>query len=212
MEHLLHTPSVVPVVLRYLFHRLEQRLTGAPMLIILDEGWLYLDFPVFQHRLREWFKTLRKRNASVIFASQSLADAAESAISAAINESCLTRIFLPNARALEAEIGAYYQRYGLNERQRELIARAVPRRQYYYQGSRGNRLFELELGPLALAFCGSGTLEDLAMLDTLTHHDPADFPAAWLRYKGLTWAADLLTTAATSPSANHEEDAYVRAE
>jgi type IV secretion system protein TrbE len=61
-------------VLAYLFHRIEGRLDGRPTLLIVDEGWLALDDPTFGARLREWLKTLRKKNASVVFATQSLAD------------------------------------------------------------------------------------------------------------------------------------------
>ncbi|HYN63687.1 MAG TPA: hypothetical protein VES36_03705, partial [Candidatus Limnocylindrales bacterium] len=63
----------------------------------------------------------------------------------------------------------------------------------YYQGRQGNRLFELELGPIARAFCAAGSKEDLALIDTLWQDDPTDFPRAWLAAKGLGWAADLLT-------------------
>jgi transposase len=59
-------------VLAYLFHRIEDRLDGSPTLLIIDEGWLALDDEGFAGQLREWLKTLRKKNASVIFATQSL--------------------------------------------------------------------------------------------------------------------------------------------
>ncbi len=55
-------------------HRIEGRLSGAPTLLIIDEGWLALDDTDFAEQLREWLKTLRKKNASVVFATQSLAD------------------------------------------------------------------------------------------------------------------------------------------
>jgi hypothetical protein len=55
-------------VLAYLFHRIGDRLDGRPTLLIIDEGWLALDDPGFAGQLREWLKTLRKKNASVIFA------------------------------------------------------------------------------------------------------------------------------------------------
>ncbi len=42
--------------------------------LIIDEGWLALDDEGFAGQLREWLKTLRKKNASVVFATQSLAD------------------------------------------------------------------------------------------------------------------------------------------
>ena len=63
-----------PAVLAYLFHRIGDRLDGSPTLLIIDEGWLALDDEGFAGQLREWLKTLRKKNASVIFATQSLSD------------------------------------------------------------------------------------------------------------------------------------------
>jgi type IV secretion system protein VirB4 len=59
--------AVAPAVLAYLFHRIEGRLDGRPTLLIIDEGWLALDDADFAGKLREWLKTLRKKNASVVF-------------------------------------------------------------------------------------------------------------------------------------------------
>ena len=67
MEELMHSKAAVLAVLRYLFARFEERLDGAPTLLILDEAWLFLDDPVFAARIRQWLKTLRKKNVSVIF-------------------------------------------------------------------------------------------------------------------------------------------------
>src|SRR3546814_1156275 len=78
--------SVVAPVLTYLFHRLEERFDGRPTLLILDEAWKFLDHPLFAARIREWLKTLRKKNVAVVFASQGLADIAESGIAPAIIE------------------------------------------------------------------------------------------------------------------------------
>ncbi|MCB1497418.1 MAG: conjugal transfer protein TrbE, partial [Bauldia sp.] len=64
--------GAAPAVLAYLFHRIGDRLDGRPTLLIIDEGWLALDDEGFAGQLREWLKTLRKKNASVIFATQSL--------------------------------------------------------------------------------------------------------------------------------------------
>lgn len=119
--------GAAPAVLTYLFHRIEGRLDGRPTLLIIDEGWLVLDDPAFAQQLREWLKTLRKKNASVVFATQSLSDIDGSNIAPAIVESCPTRIFLPNERAIEPQITTIYRRFGLNDRQIEIIARATPR-------------------------------------------------------------------------------------
>ena len=156
--------SAAPAVLAYLFHRIEGRLDGRPTLLIVDEGWLALDDQGFAGQLREWLKTLRKKNASVIFATQSLSDIDGSAIAPAIIESCPTRLFLPNERAIEPQITAIYRRFGLNDRQIEILARATPKRDYYCQSRRGNRLFELGLGDVALAFTAASVKSDQAAI------------------------------------------------
>jgi type IV secretion system protein TrbE len=182
-------------------HRVEGRLDGSPTLLIVDEGWLALDDPTFGAQLREWLKTLRKKNASVVFATQSLTDIETSAIAASIVESCPTRLFLPNERAIEPQIMAIYRRFGLNDRQIEILARTTPKRDYYCQSRRGNRLFELGLGEVALAFTAASSKSDQAAIaDVLARHGRGGFAAAWLRRKGLDWAAELLEPA-TSPHA-----------
>jgi len=185
--------AAAPAVLSYLFHRIEAHLTGAPTMIIIDEGWLVLDSPAFAQQLREWLKTLRKKNASVVFATQSLADIETSAIAPAIVESCPTRIFLPNERAFEPQIAAIYRRFGLNDRQIDILARATPKRDYYCQSRRGNRLFDLGLGEVALAFAAASSRTDQRRIaELLEAHGRAGFAPAWLRARGLDWAADLL--------------------
>jgi type IV secretion system protein VirB4 len=191
-EELMHQPGVVAPVLTYLFHRLEERFDGRPSLLILDEAWVFLDNPLFAARIREWLKVLRKKNVSVVFATQSLADIADSAIAPAIIESCPQRLFLPNDRAVEPQGRAAYERFGLNARQIELIARATPKRHYYLQSRRGNRLFDLALGPVALALCGASAPADQTLIDRLTA-EPGPFLDAWLTAKGLSWAVELIT-------------------
>lgn len=185
--------AAAPAVLSYLFHRIEGRLDGSPTLIIIDEGWLVLDSPAFSAQLREWLKTLRKKNASVVFATQSLADIETSPIAPAIIESCPTRIFLPNERAVEPQILEIYRRFGLNDRQIEILSRATPKRGYYCQSRRGNRLFELGLGEVALAFTAASSKTDqLAIAELIELHGRDNFAREWLRHRGLDWAASLL--------------------
>ncbi len=195
MEELMHSKVAVAAVLSYLFARFETRFNGAPTLLILDEAWLFLDDPLFAARIRQWLKTLRKKNVSVIFATQSLADIQNSSIAAAIIESCASRIFLPNPQASEPQIRGIYQGFGLNDRQIEIIAQATPKRDYYYQSRLGNRLFDLDLGPVVLAFTAAASPAEQRDISEVLHGaDAAGFAPAWLRHRGLGWAADLLTS------------------
>lgn len=199
-DALLGQAGAVAPVLTYLFHRLEQQFDGRPTLLILDEAWIFLDHPLFAARIREWLKTLRKKNVAVLFATQSLADIAGSSIAPAIIESCPQRILLPNDRAIESQSRDAYARFGLNARQIELISRATPKRQYYLQSARGNRLFELGLGPIALALCGASDPATQRRIDAiLASSGPGTFAARFLEDAGLGWATDLL---ADFPNAN----------
>lgn len=192
-EALMHEAGVVLPVLTHLFHRLEARFDGRPTLLVLDEAWIYLDNALFAARIREWLKTLRKKNVAVVFATQSLADIAGSSIAPAIVESCPQRVFLPNDRAVEPQAREAYERFGLNQRQIELIARATPKRHYYLQSRRGNRLFELGLGPVALALCGASMPSDQALIDrVLAEAGSEGFARGFLAACGLGWAAELV--------------------
>lgn len=185
--------AVAPAVLSYLFHRIEERFDGRPTLLIIDEGWLALDDADFSGRLREWLKTLRKKNASVVFATQSLADIDGSAIAPAIIESCPTRIFLPNDRAIEPQISTIYRRFGLNDRQIEILSHATPKRDYYCQSRRGSRLFELGLGEVALAFTATSSKADQALIErVLAEHGRGGFVIGWLGARDVGWASDLI--------------------
>ena len=187
--------NAAPAALSYLFHRIEKRLTWRPTLIIIDEGWLALDDEGFAAQLREWLKTLRKKNASVIFATQSLSDIENSPIAAAIIESCPTRLFLANERAIEPQISRLYRQFGLNDRQIDILERATPKRDYYCQSRRGNRLFELGLGEIALAFTAASSKTDQAAIAQLfAEHGRVGFAAAWLKHRNCGWALDIIPT------------------
>jgi len=198
MDALLQLPILVAPVLMLLFHRLSQRFTGRPTLLILDEAWRFLDNELFAGKIREWLKELRKSNVSVIFATQSLADIETSSIVASIKESCLTKIYLPNPHAKNEDGSRMYHKFGLNERQIEVIAHAIPKQDYYYTSPLGNRLFELHLGELALAYCAATSKESQLKAQKLFDASLTtnEFNQQYLKAAELQWAVesiDLLT-------------------
>jgi len=172
-------------VLLYIFRRIERSLHGQPAAIILDEAWIMLGHPVFRQKIREWLKVLRKANCLVLMATQSLTDAANSGILDVLVESSATKIFLPNVYARDEDTAALYKRMGLNTRQIEILATAVPKRQYYYTSSMGRRLYELALGPLALAFVGASDKESIATIRNLVAKHGHSWVDQWLMQKGL---------------------------
>src|SRR3546814_8605656 len=95
--------------------------------------------------------------------------------------------------ALEPQIAGIYQRFGLNDRQIEIIASATPKRDYYCQSALGNRLFDLGLGPVAFAFAAASQRSDLNAISALIEaHGNDRFAESWLRHRGLGWAADIV--------------------
>jgi type IV secretion system protein VirB4 len=122
MTALLESPRLRTPTMMYLFHRIEERLDGSPTMILIDEGWKALDDEVFAARIRDWLKTLRKRNALVGFATQSARDALDSRIATALVEQTATMIFMPNAKARAED---YCDGFGLTEHELALI-RSLP--------------------------------------------------------------------------------------
>jgi type IV secretion system protein VirB4 len=180
--------NLVPV-LTYLFRRIEKRLTGVPSLIILDEAWLMLGHPTFRDKIREWLKVLRKANCAVVLATQSISDAERSGIIDVLKESCPTKICLPNGAARETGTREFYERIGFNERQIEIVATALPKREYYVASPEGRRLFDMTLGPIALSFVGASGKDDLKQIRTLYSQHGAGWPLHWLERRGIDHAA-----------------------
>jgi type IV secretion system protein VirB4 len=82
-----------------------------------------------------------------------------------------------------------YRRFGLTDRQIEIVAEATPKRHYYYVSPLGRRLFQFSLGPTALAFIGAGSKDDILFARRMMREHGDDWTVAWLRARGLPdWA------------------------
>jgi type IV secretion system protein VirB4 len=178
MTRLLDTPVIRTPAMMYLFHRVEQRLDGSPAILVVDEGWKALDDPVFLRRIKDWEKTIRKRNGVVGFCTQSASDALESRIASAIVEQAATQIFFPNARAKAADfIGGF----GLTEHEFELV-RTLPDTSRCFLIKRGDHavVAKLDLSglPGELSLLG-GTERTVRRLDAL-RAEVGDEPEDWL--------------------------------
>jgi type IV secretion system protein TrbE len=193
LSTLMRMPSIMAPVLTCLFHKIQRRLTGAATVIVLDEGWVFLDHPVFASQIREWLKTLRKLNGSVWFATQSIMDNEMSLIGDVIFQECATKIFLPNAAAHSPKVRRWYENWGLNERQIDIVASMTPKSQYYFHNVLGSRCYALESGPIQQALLSAASAEERPTLLKLIAAHPRDFAVHWLRdVRGLDWAANEL--------------------
>ena len=122
LTQILDDPAARTPAMMYLFHRVEQRLDGTPSIIVIDEGWKALDDDIFVQRIKDWEKTIRKRNGIVGFCTQSAQDALTSRISSAIIEQAATQIFMINPQAREAD---YCGGFGLTSHEFDLV-RTLP--------------------------------------------------------------------------------------
>ena len=189
MTALLESPRLRTPVMMYLFHRIEERLDGEPTMILIDEGWKALDDEVFAARIRDWLKTLRKRNALVGFATQSARDALDSKIATALVEQTATMIFMPNARARAED---YCEGFGLTHHELDVI-RTLPAhsRCFLIRQSDASVVVRLDLAgmPEVLTVL-SGRESTVRKLDTLRERY-GDDPAAWYPVlTGMTWPGD----------------------
>ncbi len=186
-------PEVYVPILRTIFDKITASLEVnnrlGPSLIILEEAWLYISHELFSRQLRDWLKTCRKKNARVVFATQSLADLYDPAnktlteTTAAIMESCPTKIYLPHPN-MEAEIKTLYQKMGLSERQLEIISNAMPKQHYYLVSPEGNRLIDLVLGDLTLALVGLSREKTKALLQCKSSGH-TNWLKHWLQQEGV---------------------------
>jgi type IV secretion system protein VirB4 len=187
--------KAVAAVLLYLFRRIERRLergNGAPTLIPIDEAWVFLKNELFRDRIREWLKTVRKLNAVVLLATQNLSDVFHSPIRDVILEACPTKILLPNPEAGNPTSRTLYEQLGLNQTEIDLIQTSLPKRQYYIASPMGRRLITLGMGPVAISFTGVNGREERTRLEGLIDRTGDEWPAEWLRSRGLgDWAAYL---------------------
>jgi len=154
---------VVPALV-YLFNFIEKKFDGRLTLLVLDEAWLFLKNETFADKITEWLKVLRKKNVGVVFATQEVADVAESPLKTTILQQCFTKIYLADPHALTAGAKKYYLDFGLADAEISLIASSSMKRDYFYTSPAGRRLFQLDLEPLTLALIGS---PDHALLDGL---------------------------------------------
>ena len=178
MTLILDAPAVRTPAMMYLFHRVEQRLDGSPTIIVIDEGWKALDDDVFVQRIKDWEKTIRKRNGIVGFCTQSAQDALTSRIASAIVEQAATQIFLVNPKAQASE---YCGGFGLSQHELDLI-RTLPdtSRCFLIKHGTDSVVARLNLSGMPdLLTVLSGREGTVRRLDEL-RREVGDAPADWL--------------------------------
>jgi type IV secretion system protein TrbE len=158
-------------------------------LVLLDEAWSYLQHSLFRNRLRDWLKTMRRKNAVVVMATQQISDIANSDIADVVLENCPTKILLPNAEAKNSGSRSFYERIGLNERELDILQVSVPKQHYYVVSKLGRRLVDLGVGKVALAWVGINGREERQIAEAVMEQFGEGWRAEWLHLRSLEkWA------------------------
>ncbi len=177
MGPILQDPVALPPTLHYLFHRIQTSLDGTPTIVILDEAWALIDNPVFAPKIKDWLKVMRKLNAMVIFATQSVEDATKSAISDTLVQQTATQIFLPNMRATDT----YQKMFMLSDKEFDLVKNIDPSSRFFLvkQETRTS-IARIDLSGMTDAIhILSGRAETVELLKVI-RRDVGDDPNDWV--------------------------------
>lgn len=178
MGELLKDKISLPPALLYLFHRINMSLDGTPTMVILDEAWALIDNPVFAPRIKDWLKVMRKLNAFVVFATQSVEDASKSQISDTLVQQTATQIYLPNLKATEV----YRRVFMLSEREFLLVKTTDPSSRFFLikQDSSGVVARINLAGMTDVVNILSGRADTVRVLDEIIKEKGSSDPDAWL--------------------------------
>lgn len=178
MTRILDDPRLRTPAMMYLFHRVEERLDGKPAIIVVDEGWKALDDAAFVMKIKDWEKTIRKKNGIVGFATQSAEDALSSQIASAIIEQAATQIFMANPKARRED---YCGGFGLTAHEFDLV-RNLPDSAHCFliKHGRDSVVARLDLsGESEILTILSGRESTVRLLDDIRAR-VGDDPAEWL--------------------------------
>ncbi len=165
MQYLLNNKTILPPVLLYLFHRINLALDGSPTILVLDEAWALISNKIFAQKIKDWLKVLRKKNAIVVFATQSVEDAVHSEISETIIQQTATQIFFPNPKATQE----YKNAFLLSNREFDLILNtSIQSRFFLIKQEKNAVVAKLDLGYLQkFLYVLSGTTKNVNILQKI---------------------------------------------
>jgi type IV secretion system protein VirB4 len=130
MGGLFEFPAAARAFMDYAFHQINKSLDGSPTLIYVEEAWFMLEDEGFAMKINDWLRTLAKRNAILMMATQSLKEIATSRHFNAMIDNIPCKIFLSNPNA-NTQADLYQGKFGLNDTQLNTIRNLTPKREYY---------------------------------------------------------------------------------
>lgn len=158
---ILETPQLASPFMDYAFYCIERSLDGStPTMIYVEEAWYMLSNPVFAQKMEDWLRTFRKKRAFVMFATQALDEIARLPNLGSFVTNIPCQIFLPAVRSSVHEQAALYRAvFGTTDAQMELLAQAIPKRDYLLVRPTVTRLVNTQMPPVVLAINEATTSE-----------------------------------------------------
>ena len=158
--------GAVAPALSFLFRKCEKEFDGSPVLLVMDEAWLFFKNPIFAAKITDWLKTLRKKNVFCVFATQEIDDAANSPIASTIISQCASKVFLADDESETPLMKQAYRKFGLEDSEITLLSTLQKQREYFYKSSLGTRRFNLDLDRLQLGIM-TNNIDDHKLLDKI---------------------------------------------
>jgi type IV secretion/conjugal transfer VirB4 family ATPase len=153
VEGILKTPQLASPFMDYAFYNIERRLDGTtPTLIYIEEAWYMLANEAFVEKFEAWLRTFRSKRAFIVFATQSLGEIARLKNLEGIVTNIPTQILLPAVKnSVHQQADLYRDVFGINDNQLDLLARAIPKRDYLIVKPSVTRLVSTQMPPLLIA-------------------------------------------------------------
>jgi type IV secretion system protein TrbE len=131
----------------YAFWRIERTLDGTtPTLIYCEEAWYLFANPTFASRVEDWLRVFRKKRAFLVFATQGLDELARLPNIGSLVQNIPTQILLPSIKgSVHQQAEAYRQVFAINEAQLDLLAHAIPKRDYLLVKPNTTRLVNTQM-------------------------------------------------------------------
>lgn len=179
MSALVKNKTTLGPVLAYLLHRIEMQLDGTPCIIVLDEAWSLVNNSIFAPRLNDFLLRMQKKNAIVIFSTESMKDTEKSEITETISNNIATQIFLPDSNA-DSSMKAYKETWGLTEEQFNMLTTISSKRRELMLRQEGNAIITtLNLDGMKELQVLSGSDKTVRMMEEVVAQH-GDNPEDWL--------------------------------
>lgn len=144
-------PVAAGLFIDYAFYRIDQILDGKRFVVIeIEEGGFFFEYPKFYKRLELWTVTIRKRNGLIVIATQSLKQLERIKNFEVLKENIRNIIYLPNPGA-RSQKALYSDVFGLTDDQIEVVSDAVRNRDYLWVTADQARLFQAHFPKDALS-------------------------------------------------------------